>query len=67
MTDEYGARGFIPTVENVSEEGDTLVFETIDPRQETNLVQTDDGPYLKRKAEFMTDQQERTRELEEMF
>lgn len=65
MNEQYGERGFIPTVETVKKEDGTLVFETIDPREETNIVSTTNG--LKRKANFMTDQQERTRELEEMF
>jgi hypothetical protein len=65
MSKQYGETGFIPTVETVKREGSSLVFETIDPREETNIVSTEEG--LKRKAEFMTEQQERTRELEEMF
>jgi hypothetical protein len=62
---QYGANGFVPTVERVKREGGRLVFQTTDASVETDIVSTDDG--LKRKADFMSPQQRRTRELEEMF
>jgi hypothetical protein len=56
MSKQYGADGFIPTVENVTREDGVLVMETIDPREKTDLVRTEDG--LARRAEFMTTEQE---------
>jgi hypothetical protein len=61
MTKQYGADGFIPTVETVTREDGVLVLKTIDPREKTDLVQTTDG--LARRAEFMTTEQEVIEEL----
>ena len=54
---EYGENGFVPTVESVSREGDALVFETIDPNQETDIISKQGEP-LKRRADYMTDNQQ---------
>jgi hypothetical protein len=64
MTEQYGEYGFIPTVENIRTEDGTLVLETIDPNQETNLVSTDRSG-LKMKGDLLTEQQEEMRFLEE--
>jgi hypothetical protein len=61
MSKQYGEDGFIPTIENVRHEEGTLVLETIDPREKTNIVSTDEG--LKRKAHFLTDEQKTAEKL----
>jgi hypothetical protein len=63
MTEQYGECGFVPTVENIRKEQGTLVLETIDRNQETNLISTD-GSGLKMKGELLTEQQEETIFLE---
>jgi hypothetical protein len=62
MTREYGADGFVPTIENVTEEQGVLVLETIDERAKTDLVSTQEG--LVRRADFMTEHQEEMSTLE---
>lgn len=57
MTEQYGERGFVPTVENVTREGDALVMETIDPREETDLVGLPGEP-LQRKGDLVSDEQQ---------
>lgn len=56
-TPQYGENGFVPTVENVSWEGDSLVMETIDGREETDLVGLPDEP-LQRRGDLVTDEQQ---------
>jgi|APHM01.1.fsa_nt_gi hypothetical protein len=62
MTREYGADGFVPTIENITEEQGVLVLETIDGRSETDLVSTRTG--LVRRADMMTEHQEDISALE---
>jgi len=57
MTEQYGERGFVPTVENVKREGNALVMETIDSREETDLVSLPGEP-IKRKGDLVTDEQQ---------
>jgi hypothetical protein len=38
MSKQYGADGFVPTVEAHSYQGDTLVLHTTDEREATDLV-----------------------------
>jgi len=56
-TPQYGENGFVPTVESVSWQGDTLVMETIDDREETDLV-GEPGEPLKRRGDLVTDEQQ---------
>ncbi len=56
-------RGFIPTVTGSHEEGGTLVLETLDNREETDLVSTGDG--LKRRGDMMTEEQKEVLALHE--
>jgi len=53
---QYGADGFVPTVSDVSYQGDTLVLETIDPRPESDLIGEPDEP-LQRRGDLVTDEQ----------
>lgn len=53
---EYGADGFIPTVNNVRRERDRLVMETIDSREETDLISDEEG--LRRRADLLSDEQD---------
>jgi len=53
---QYGESGFMPTVSDVSYQGDTLVLETIDPRPETDLIGEPDEP-LQRRGDLVTDEQ----------
>lgn len=43
MSRAYGEDGFIPTVCDHEWDGNTLILETTDNRQETDLALTDDG------------------------
>jgi hypothetical protein len=54
---QYGATGFVPTVTEVSYEGDTLVLETLDPRDETDLI-GEPGKDLQRQGDLVTDEQQ---------
>lgn len=54
---QYGENGFVPTVTNHSWNGDTIVYETLDPREETDLVGVPDEP-LQRVADIATDEQQ---------
>ena len=56
-TPEYGESGFIPTVENVRDAGDRRVYETIDGREETDLI-GEPGEPLKRRADLISDEQQ---------
>lgn len=64
---EYGEGGFIPTIDGTRQHGDTLVLETIDPKQGSNLVSKPDHEITRaHDAEFLTEQQERSLELEDL-
>ena len=54
---QYGENGFIPTVERVRWHGDTLVMETIDPREESDII-GEPGEPLKRRGELVTEEQQ---------
>ncbi len=54
---EYGENGFIPTVENVTQEDGALVFETIDPNKETDIISVEGEP-LARRVDYMTEEQQ---------
>jgi hypothetical protein len=54
---EYGENGFVPTVCNVSMYENTLVMETIDSREETDLI-GEPGEPLQRRGDLITDEQE---------
>lgn len=53
---EYGENGFIPTVEDHTISGDTIILETIDPRESTNLVSVSDED-LTRVGDNLTEEQ----------
>ena len=54
---QYGKNGFVPTVERVRKYGDTLVMETIDGREESDII-GEPGEPLKRQAELVTEEQQ---------
>lgn len=55
-TPQYGENGFVPTVTSVSWQGDTLVMETLDSREETDLVGLPGEP-LQRKGDTVSEEQ----------
>lgn len=62
---QYGEDGFMPTVEGTRQHHKTLVLETIDPEQGSNLVSKPDHELTRaHDADFLTDEQERALELE---
>jgi len=54
---QYGENGFVPTVERVRRYGYTLVMETIDGREESDII-GEPGEPLKRQAELVTEEQQ---------
>lgn len=57
--------GFVPTVTDHTQERDGLVLHTLDGRQETDLLVTDDDDGPIRRAEAMTEEQRDQLELQE--
>jgi len=55
-TPQYGENGFIPTVTSVSWQGETLVMETLDSREETDLVGLPGEP-LQRVGDTVSEEQ----------
>jgi len=47
-TPQYGENGFIPTVNGVRYEGDTLVLETIGGGRESDIIGRPDKPLMRR-------------------
>jgi hypothetical protein len=56
-TPEYGENGFIPTVENARQDGATLVLETIDSREETDLISRP-GETISRRGDLLAEEQQ---------
>lgn len=63
-TPQYGENGFIPTVKSTKWEGETLLMETIDSRQETDLIGKPGEP-LKRAGEYLTEEQKEKLAIQE--
>jgi hypothetical protein len=61
---QYGENGFVPTVSDVSWQGDTLVMETIDASAETDLVGLP-GEELQYRGETVTEEQSKVLSLYE--
>jgi hypothetical protein len=60
------AQTFLPTVTGHYEEGGTLILETLDSRDETDLVTSPkDGTNLQRKGDLVTEEQREILSLHE--
>jgi hypothetical protein len=64
MVEVFESRGFIPTIESHSYQGDTLVLHTTDEREETDLV-SEKGEPLERKGDLATEEQKEVLSLYE--